>query len=127
MMRVFRVVGRVLGGHQAVHVRPLLAQLLRQGLPRAVLADDAGDGRLRAEGAQVVDDVGRAAGDVGVPVGVHHHHRRFRRDAADPAPDVLIQHDIADDQDALPDEGVQYLRARCFCISSLTCCGSNCR
>ena len=56
------------------------------------------------EFADVARHVGRAAGIIRFARDVHHRHRRFGRNARDLPPDELIQHEVADHQDALAGE-----------------------
>ena len=43
--------------------------------------------------------VRRAAQAIALVIELHDGHRRFRRDAIDPADDEMIEHQVADDQD----------------------------
>ena len=51
-----------------------------------------------AERCGVARDVRRAAGALFVALDLHHRHRRLRRNAADFAEPVAVEHDVADDE-----------------------------
>ena len=76
-----------------------------------VRAHDAHDGDRPGKLAQVARDVGRAAGEIFLFVNLDDGHRRFGRNPADPPPDELVEHQVADDEDAFVgearEEGVQ--------------------
>ena len=68
--------------------------------PSASSPTRADERHLRAERAQVVRDVARAAERERVIAHRDHRYRRFGRDARDAAPDPLVEHHVADDDDA---------------------------
>ena len=63
-----------------------------------VVADDPGQHRVTAQSDDVHGDIRRAAGHKALALEIHHGHGRFGRDARNVAPDVAVQHDIADHQ-----------------------------
>ena len=66
----------------------------------AVLPDDAGSGDLSAEYAQVVSDVGGTSGAMGFGFDIDDGHGCFGRDASGYAPQVVVEHEVADNCDA---------------------------
>ena len=65
---------------------------------------------LPPERGDVVRDVGGAAEAVVFVIELHHRHRRFRRNAIDPADHEMIEHQVADDQHRVaPREGCERL------------------
>ena len=65
-----------------------------------VVANRAEQFRRTFERDQVARDIGRAAGHEAFALKIHHRHRRFRRNARHAAPDELVEHHVADDEDA---------------------------
>ena len=62
--------------------------------------DDAGQGRLGAEGAEQRGDAAGAAEALLAAVGAQEDDRRLLADALGVAPDVAVEHQVADDQHA---------------------------
>src|SRR5690606_746035 len=89
-----RAAGRGEGGD--LFLREDFGQLLARGVGPEV----AGDGAAGAERGEVQGYVGGAAGGPGVARDVDHGHGRLRRNARGVAPDVVIEHHVADDEDA---------------------------
>ena len=77
---------------------------------RLVLADDAGEARLRAEAGEVARHVGRAAGIGRAPLDVDHGHGRLGRNAGDFAPEKFVEHEVADDENFAAREGPEDFR-----------------
>ena len=75
-------------------------ELLPEPGARRVAADHTADRGTAAERGDVAHHVPRAAGTHVLVGHVHHRDGRFRRDAIDPAPDELIEHEVAHDQHA---------------------------
>ena len=75
-----------------------------------VVAEQAHHRDVVGELAQVARDVGRAAGIVGLGVDIDDRHGGLGRDAADPAPDELVEHQVTDDEDAFGTEAVDQRR-----------------
>ena len=65
-----------------------------------VVLNAAGGDGLRPKRHEIERDVGPGPGRVGVALDVHNGHRRLGRNARGIAPDVVIQHDVPDHQDA---------------------------
>ena len=64
---------------------------------------------------QVAGDIARAARHKALAFKFHHRDRGFRRDSSHFAPDELIQHDIAQHEDARPARGrEQFARLSCL-------------
>ena len=61
-----------------------------------VLSDDARRGDLCAEYAQVISDVGSTSGAMGFGFYVDDGYRCFGRDASGYAPQVVVEHEVAD-------------------------------
>ena len=80
--------------------------------PRVVMADHAAHAHASAESMDVVHHVGGRSEEHGLFRDVHHGHRRFRRDARDVSPDVVVQHHVADHRDAGLGETVDVLWRR---------------
>ena len=72
-----------------------------QCLRRFIATQKSGQRYLRSQADQIHRNVGSAAGDMRAPRGTQHRHGRFWRDAADVAPQILVQHQVADDQHAI--------------------------
>ncbi len=66
-----------------------------------VAAGNADNHGLRAQPGQIHGHVGGAAGLLVLMHAAHHGHGRFRGDAPHLAPDVFVEHDVADDEQAL--------------------------
>ena len=73
---------------------------VRQRRGRLVHAGDGDERRLAAERGDVVRDVGRAAHPEHLVIERDDRHRRLGRDAGDAADDELVEHGVADDEDA---------------------------
>ncbi len=100
MMRVFTIVWK-LGVLDCVRgVDFLFGQKLAQLPPAAIRPDQANDRDIVNEFAQIARHIRRAAGIKTLARHLDHRHRRFGRNAADFAPDKLVQHEVADDEDA---------------------------
>src|SRR5262249_18242483 len=96
MMRVFWVVAP-----SATVTTPLVAAPRRasDSIRWRPGADAPGDTRRPRGGGHVARDVAGAAGPEVLVDDVHDRHGCLRRDALDPAPDELVEHQIAHDQD----------------------------
>ena len=82
---------------------------LAQAGALVVAAADADEPDLAAEGHEVLGHVGGATQSVVVRLPFNDLHRRLGRDAVDVPPDVLVEHQVADDEDlgsSAPVEGV---------------------
>ena len=91
------VIGILLDG---LNVDAFVGEEALEGVRVGVGPDHAENGGVGGEFAEVAGDVGGAAGVLGLAVHLDHGDGGFRRDAADAAPDELIEDEIADDQDA---------------------------
>jgi hypothetical protein len=73
-------------------------------LPEPVTAevspDHPNDGDVGGELAQITRDVGRAPGIKRFPRHFYHGNRCFRRNAPNFAPNELVEHQIANDEEA---------------------------
>ncbi len=67
---------------------------------RRVAAHGPEQFRRHLQGRQVARHVGRAAGHEALAFEIQHRHRRFRRNARHAAPDEMVEHRVADHQDA---------------------------
>ena len=103
-MRVLTVVGRSVSVTSPRRSSPRAASDSRSRRPSASLADHAEQQRLGAEGAQVGGHVARAAERVALALDLDHGHRRLGRDALDPAPQVAVDHAVAEHGDAAAGE-----------------------
>ena len=122
MMRVFTIV-RKFGILDCVRgIDFLLGQEFAELPPAAVRADHPDDRDVVDEFAQIPRDIGRAAGIKALAGHFDHRHGRLRRNPADFAPDELVQHQIADDEDAF----CCWLR-RGFLLSVAHSCASVCK
>ena len=65
-----------------------------------VAAHGAEQFRRHPQGGQVARHVGRAAGHEALVLEIQHRHGRFRRNARHAAPDEMVEHGVADHQDA---------------------------
>jgi hypothetical protein len=79
-------------------------------LARLVLTDDAGESRVCAEAGQVARHIGRSARIGRTALDVDHRHGRLGRNARDFAPEKLIQHQVANDENLPAREGPKELR-----------------
>ena len=89
-------------------------ELFLETLAMVILADIARNRRAAAEPREVVRDVCRAAERLLLRRDVRDGHGRLRRDTIDLAVVVLVEHDVADDEDvalrrALRDECAEFL------------------
>ena len=84
-----------------------LAELDVEVAARRVVADDAGEAHLGAEGSEVADDIAGAARHPRFPLDLEHRHRRLGRDAFDGAIDVAVEHDVADAADPNAGDGIE--------------------
>ena len=85
--------------HEPGHVHPHSDQPGREALPGLIGADDAHKLYDCSQARGIGRRVAGAAGHPGALLQLDHRHGRFRRDAAHAAPDVLVEHDVADHQD----------------------------
>ena len=85
--------------HDPGDVGPEAAQVVDERSPGRVGSDDAAGRHLAAEGAQVVDHVGRAAEAAALGRHLHDRNRCLGRDALHRAPDEVIEHEIAGHED----------------------------
>ena len=76
------------------------------------LAGHAHDADVLGKLREVARDVGRAAGEPFLLHDLDDGHRRFRRNARDFAPQKFVEHQVADDEDALAGEVAEQLRRR---------------
>ena len=83
-----------------------------QAAPRFVVADHGQQRRSGAQGHRVARDVGGTARAFLDALDLDHRHRRFRRNPADFAEPVAVEHDIADHQQANAPDFVQHLVQR---------------
>lgn len=98
--------GLVIGGLlHAVEIDAFAGEEAGKGFGVRISADEAKDGDVAGEFAEIAGDVCRAAGVLGLAVDLHDGNGGLRRDAADTAPDELVEDEIADDQDARLGEG----------------------
>jgi hypothetical protein len=65
----------------------------------AVSPDHPDDGNVGGELAQISRDVGRAPRIKRFARNFYHGNRCFRRDAPNPAPNELVEHQIANDEE----------------------------
>ena len=86
-----------------------LSQEFAELLPAPIFADQTGDRNLVQELAQIARDIGRATGKETFAGHFDDRHWRLRRNSADLAPDKFVQHQVADDQDALGRRAIQNL------------------
>ena len=78
-----------------------------------IAADDADEHDRRAEGGQIVRDVGGPAEPRVLGLEAHNGDRCLGRDARDAPHDEAVQHDVADDENGLAGEAVDEIaRAR---------------
>ena len=100
----------------AHHARRLHAELLQQVhdvTAGRVVAHDGAEPALRAHRHHVAHHVAGAAERTRFAPHVHHRHRRFGAHALDVAPQVLVEHHVAHDEQAHALEAVhQLLEAR---------------
>ena len=92
-------------GQEPGGLHPQPGHLPAQEASRVVVAHQAQDLHPGPQGHQVVDHVAGASQGAGLPLHVHHGHRRLGGDALHPAPEVLIQHEIPGHQDPQGGEG----------------------
>ncbi|EDY18042.1 hypothetical protein CfE428DRAFT_4473 [Chthoniobacter flavus Ellin428] len=67
-------------------------------------AGEAEDADVFGKLGEVARHIGRAAGEPFLAHHFHHGHGRLRRNARDFAPQKFVEHEIADDEDALVGE-----------------------
>ena len=65
-----------------------------------IVADDAGEHDLGAQGTQHGGNTGGSAEAFFAALGAQQNHGRFLADAFGVAPDVAVEHGVADDEDA---------------------------
>ena len=97
----------VVGGQNAGTVDPFRLYKLDDPGPGLIVADDPGRKDFSPQRAEVADDVAGPAQNVGLRADLDHLHRGLGRDTLHPAPEVLVEHQIADDQNAPAGEEVQ--------------------
>ena len=79
---------------------PAFLQQTLQGTTGIILAHHRNQRRLRAQRRRIAGHVGGATRALFQPFNLDHRHRRFRRDAADIAKPVAVEHHIANDEQA---------------------------
>ena len=92
--------GPVRIGDDALVIDAEVGEHLANAAAVGVGADDAGQGHARAEGAQHGGDAAGAAQPFLALVGVQQDDRRLLADALGVAPDVAVEHQVADHQHA---------------------------
>ena len=98
-MRTLVVVGR-LASPTSDGAMPASRHAWASVARRVVHAGDGDERRLSAERRDVVRHVGRAAHPQHLVIEGDDRHRRLGRDARDAADDELVEHGVADDEDA---------------------------
>src|SRR2546423_7409306 len=79
----------------------LFREQLAQLFAAPVAPDQADDGDVLGEFAQIARDVSGAAGVKGFPRNLHYRYRSLRRDAAYFSPDEFVQHQVPDNEQML--------------------------
>ena len=69
-------------------------------MPVNIITDDAEDRNLTPEGSEIIDDISGATETKIIAGDIDNRHRSFRRNPFGLPPEVLIEHQIADDQGA---------------------------
>ena len=105
-MRSFRVVRRSCVGHEIARIHATVCQQLPQTCRRLVVADDADERDRRPERREIHRDVGRPAGTIVVVVVLDDRHRSFGREPLDAAEEEVIEHHVADHDDATTREAL---------------------
>ena len=75
------------------------AEFAGEFIPGLIPADDAESERAGAERRNIAHDIARPAETAGAVHDIHHRHRRLRRNPADPAPEIDIEHEVAEHRD----------------------------
>ena len=78
---------------------PVRSEQLGERLGVGVVSDDTGDLGLREQCGQVACDIGGSAGHQAFALKFNDGDGGFGGNAGDAAPDELVEHDIADDED----------------------------
>src|SRR6266480_184741 len=86
-----------------------LGQQLAQLLAAPVLSDQTDHRNAIEKFAKIAGDIGGAAGKETFACHLDYRHWRFRRNPADFAPDEFVQHQVADNEDALARRAVENL------------------
>ncbi len=76
-----------------------IAQKILQLNAVRVLARQSKENRFRSQTGDIHRDIGRAARTLVAMAGVDDGDRSFRRDALDVAPDVAVEHNVANHED----------------------------
>ena len=83
-----------------IAVDSTLGQSAPQSIPGSVLTDRAEQTRVRAKRCKIDGDIGGTARTVIGVLHVNDRHRRLRRNTAGGAKQVLVQHDVARNDNA---------------------------
>ena len=99
-IRVFTVVGLSGPAARRCATTPARIECLAQEIRGPVATHDAGQHRGTAEGPHVARDVGGTAQMEALPLHLHDGHRSLGRDARHLPPEELVEHHVAEDDDA---------------------------
>ena len=96
----FETGGTVGIGEQAATTNVVLVQQPFELVRGMIASDDAEKLGCDMECGEISGHVGRAARHKILPLEVHHRHRGFGGNACHTSPNEMVEHDIADDQNA---------------------------
>src|SRR5262245_24788900 len=85
---------------------PEVANDFQHALGSHVSPDNANGNRNAVKSSDVRHNVGGATQYIRLFLDIDHRNRSLRRNAADLAPDELVQHDVAKDENALAGETI---------------------
>ena len=94
-------------GEEALGTDGLFGEKLAELVRGLVFAHGAEEFHRRLQLGEIAGHVGRTAGHVALALEIDDGHGRFGRNARDASPDELVQHHVADDEDARGGELLQ--------------------
>ena len=122
MMRVFSVVGRPPLASTSASSTPAARSSSRSRGPGGIVAHDPGQDRgAVAASARCAPRCRRRPTWKLSRCDLHHGHRRLGRDAPHASPQELVEHHVAEDQDALPRMARSSARARLWVSVGMRC------
>src|SRR5574341_12391 len=95
--------------HDPIALDPSGLELIHQSLPWRIVADDTHQDRRAAQRSNIRRNVPGATQSNALALHLHHWNRGLRRKTRNAPPDILVRHDVADDEKLLFSKPCHYL------------------